>query len=567
MGSKHTPYSSIAETSRILDFLLPLFDHVSLPAQARNKRANVRFTGTRAQPYFPIPFKETELAAALKAVEGCVASALADEKFGQEQRDRRIVVDQEKTTAFLFQAYLARVGGLGKLDKGVRALLKDTDLLQAQSNPYRRKSANLYETAERGEYYHIHGSLEASTTLRMIGLEPHRPDLESHQDIVNTIEPAVRKHTVEQLEAMNARHRQAGVKAFRHDEFLQTPHGRENWPLPPWSVESLETSTPRVPLPSTGDRRILSGIKVLDLCRIIAGPTITRILGEYGAEVLKVTSPNLSDVPFFQVDGNMGKRTAALDLKTPGGRRAFDELLRDVDVVVDGYRPGALERLGYGPKAMADMAARRGRGVVYVNENCFGYKGEWAGRPGWQQIADCVTGVAWEQGRFMGLDEPIVPPFPISDYGTGCIGAIAALTGLYHRATRGGSWHGMASLLHYDLLLFKVGLLPRHVQEELRRQAGPEFLALRHAHSVDQISGTALRRMRQLFPEFVDDARYLDHWYSEGYKANVSAVLPVVEIEGLDISFQRASRPNGSNEASWDAGDGGEEGDCRIAAS
>lgn len=85
-------------------------------------------------------------------------------------------------------------------------------------------SANLYETAERGEYYHIHGSLEASTTLRMIGLESHRPDLESHQDIVNTIEPAVRKHTVEQLEAMNARHRQAGVKAFRHDEFLQTPH-------------------------------------------------------------------------------------------------------------------------------------------------------------------------------------------------------------------------------------------------------------------------------------------------------------------------------------------------------
>ncbi|KAG8406551.1 hypothetical protein J3459_018670 [Metarhizium acridum] len=449
-------------------------------------------------------------------------------------------------------------------------------------------SANLYETAEKGEYYHIHGSLEASTTLSMIGLAPHRPDLESHQDIVNTIEPAVRKYTVEQLEAMNAQHRQAGVKAFRHDEFLQTPHGRENWSLPPWSVENLETSTPKTPLPSTGDERILSGIKVLDLCRIIAGPTITRILGEYGAEVLKVTSPNLSDVPFFQIDGNMGKRTADLDLKTPEGRRVLDELLRDVDVVVDGYRPGALERLGYGPKAMADIAAKRGRGIVYVSENCFGYKGEWAGRPGWQQIADCVsrpihpslfgltaltlamtqaTGIAWEQGRFMGLDEPVVPPFPISDYGTGCIGAIAALAGLYHRATRGGSWHGMASLLHYDLLLFKVGLLPRHVQEELRRQAGPEFLALRHAHSVDQISGTALRRMRQLFPEFVDDPKYLDHWYSEGYKANVSAVLPVVEIEGLDISFQRASRPNGSNTASWDRGDGGEEGDRRIAAS
>ncbi|KAG5990447.1 hypothetical protein E4U43_004286 [Claviceps pusilla] len=239
-------------------------------------------------------------------------------------------------------------------------------------------------------------------------------------------------------------------------------------------------------------------IKVPDLCRIIAGPIIARILGEYGAEFLKVTSPHLSDVPFFQVDGNMGKRAAELDLKAPQGRKIFEQLLGHVDVVIDGYRPGALDKLGYGPKTMADIAVKRGKGIVYVNENCFGYEGEWAGRPGWQQVADCVTGIAWELGQFMGLDESVVPPFPISDYGTGCIGAITALAGLYHRTTKGGLWHGMASLLHYDLLLFKVGLLPESVQTELRQQAGPDFLALRHAHSVDQISGTALRRMRKL---------------------------------------------------------------------
>lgn len=124
MGSEHASYSSIAESSSILDFLLPLFDEISLPSQAKNKRTNVQFTGTRDRPYFPIPFKETELSAALKAVEGCVASSLADERFGNETAGRRIVVDQEKTTAFLFQAYLARVGGLGKLDKNVRSFLK-----------------------------------------------------------------------------------------------------------------------------------------------------------------------------------------------------------------------------------------------------------------------------------------------------------------------------------------------------------------------------------------------------------------------------------------------------------
>lgn len=164
--------------------------------------------------------------------------------------------------------------------------------------------------------------------------------------------------------------------------------------LPPWSVTSLETETPKVPLKTTsteGPIKILEGIKVLELCRIIAGPIVTRILGEYGADVLKITSPHLSDVPFFQVDGNMGKHAAELDLKTPEGRAKFDVLLREADVVVDGYRPGALEKLGYGATALTKLAKERGKGFVYVNENCFGYDGEWANRPGWQQIADCVS--------------------------------------------------------------------------------------------------------------------------------------------------------------------------------
>lgn len=141
----------------------------------------------------------------------------------------------------------------------------------------------------------------------------------------------------------------------------------------------------------SGSKRLLAGVKVLELCRIIAGPVITRILGEYGADVLKITSPHLSDVPFFQVDGNMGKHAADLDLKTPEGRAAFEELVQDVDIIVDGYRPGAFDKLGYGAEFMAALAEKRGKGIVYVNENCFGYGGEWSHRPGWQQIADCVS--------------------------------------------------------------------------------------------------------------------------------------------------------------------------------
>ncbi|KAK4071703.1 uncharacterized protein Triagg1_5941 [Trichoderma aggressivum f. europaeum] len=571
--SIHT-YSSKKEALTILQYLCNQFDPMSLPVGVARRSDHVQFVAERDEPYFPIPFKETETTAALKAIEASVASLLADTRQEGQAPERKIVVDLEKTTAFLFQAYLARVGGYGKLDKGVKNMLKglcatksmptahfanlspnvDTDFLQAQSDPYRRMSANLYATKNPNEYYHIHGSLEASTTLKMVGLEPHRPDLATHEDIVQTIESAVKNFTVDELEELNAQNRQAGIKAFTHAEFLKTPHGKTNISLSPWSVEGLEDKTPQIPLP-TKDSRLLSGIKVLELCRIIAGPTITRILGEYGAEVIKVTAPYLSDVPFFQVDGNMGKRATDLDLKSAEGREAFEKLLADADVVVDGYRPGAIAKLGYGPKQLSELAIKRRKGFVYVNENCFGYEGEWASRPGWQQISDCVTGIAWEQGKFMGVNEPMVPPFPISDYGTGCIGAITALIGLYHRATRGGSWHGKACLLHYDLLLFKVGLLPEHVQQKLRDTMGPEVLALRYHNSVDQISGTVLRRMREVYPDFVENPKYLDKWYADKYKAEVHAVKPVVEIEGLELGFRRASRPNGSDEAKWEVGE------------
>lgn len=169
--------------------------------------------------------------------------------------------------------------------------------------------------------------------------------------------------------------------------------GKINVQEPPWKVTKLPGTVAPTPFPASRNdsKRILEGIKVLELCRIIAGPTVTRILAEYGADVLKITSPNLSDVPFFQVDGNMGKHAADLDLKTETGRQEFEKLLADVDVIVDGYRPGALAKLGYGPEAMAEFAEKRGKGIVYVNENCFGYEGEWASRAGWQQIADCVS--------------------------------------------------------------------------------------------------------------------------------------------------------------------------------
>jgi crotonobetainyl-CoA:carnitine CoA-transferase CaiB-like acyl-CoA transferase len=296
---------------------------------------------------------------------------------------------------------------------------------------------------------------------------------------------------------------------------------------------------------------VLSGIRVLELCRIIAGPAIGRTLAEYGAQVIKVTSPNLSDVPFFQVDGNTGKHTCDLDLKTPSGRQTFEELLQSADVILDGFRPGSLDRLGYGPTQIVELIKGRGRGIVYVSEDCFGYQGPWSSRPGWQQIADCVTGVAWAQGEFMGLEEPVVPPFPMSDYGTGCMGAVAALTGLYRRATEGGSWVGRTSLSQYDVFLLGLGLYGEDVKQRIRKEHDEEFFKLRHADSVDEVGGRALRSMKRVHPELFDDS-LMQKAFSKGFGEEIKWCRSPVTIDGLRVGFSRASRPNGYDEASWE---------------
>ena len=126
-------YSSLAETKRITGLLSSL---VSLPPAADEARRTVEFTAVRDLPYFPIPFKETEVTAALKAIEGSLAHAILRLRDGDGQTTQtppsRITVNLEKTTAFLFEAYLATVNGYGKLDPEVKKLLKGAFLRRIQ---------------------------------------------------------------------------------------------------------------------------------------------------------------------------------------------------------------------------------------------------------------------------------------------------------------------------------------------------------------------------------------------------------------------------------------------------
>ncbi|KAL2181789.1 CoA-transferase family III domain-containing protein [Thermothelomyces heterothallicus CBS 202.75] len=535
--------------------------------------------------HFPTPLREQEAAAAIKALEACAAAAIAKLRYGTESK--RIRIDADRVSAFLMSAYLTTLDGMDKSDPRIKDRIPDTDLNKAQSVLYRRMSANLYGTKNPGEYFHIHGSLDADVTLEMLGLPKEKPEMTDYHAIIDYIESAVKEHTAAELDALNLAHRQAGIQALTWAQFQTTPHGKALLDLPPLTVRPNPADahvTPPVPFPSTtaagsspGGRRprqALEGIKVLELCRIIAGPTIGRSLAAHGAQVLKVTPPHLPDVPFFQLDVNAGKRAVHLDLRPscPADRAAFAALLADADVLIDGYRPGALARLGYGPDQLGRLARARGRGFVYVAEDCFGGAdlepergAEWAGRPGWQQVADCVTGAAWAQGAFMGLDEPVVPPFPMSDYGTGALGSAAALAGLYRRAAEGGSWVCRTSLVQYDVFLMGLGLLPAEEQERLRRRHADEagFFALRHSDSVDEVGRRALASMRLAVPHlFADGGRaIMQEAWSEPFRGVLRWPREAVEIDGLRVGHVRTARPNGWDKevVSWEGWEEEEE--------
>ena len=173
----------------------------------------------------------------------------------------------------------------------------------------------------------------------------------------------------------------------------------------------------------------LEGMTALDLCIILAGPTCGRTLAEFGADVVKIDNPSRENGILLHEDINRGKRSILLDLKREAGRDVFMELAADVDVVVQNYRMGKVGGLGVDYESVRQINPD----VVYASLNAFGEIGPWAGRAGWEQLAQSASGMMTRYGD----TEPTLQPFAINDYGTGINGAFGVGMALYHRLRTG----------------------------------------------------------------------------------------------------------------------------------
>ena len=183
---------------------------------------------------------------------------------------------------------------------------------------------------------------------------------------------------------------------------------------------------PAGPLPA-------SGIRVLDLTRVIAGPVATRYLGALGADVLRLDPPDRPELTMQTYDGLLAKRSALLDFGTTDGHDRLHELLSGADVLVHGYRPHALDRFGLGPQALAE----RHPGLVVVSLSAWGSRGPWGGRRGFDSIVQAASGIAVAESP--DGERPGALPCQLLDHGTGYLCAAAALQALARQSARGGT--------------------------------------------------------------------------------------------------------------------------------
>ncbi|KAI2468014.1 CAIB/BAIF family enzyme [Annulohypoxylon bovei var. microspora] len=543
-------YTIQEEASRILNSVLLEDPRLKIPESVKAASRRTSFDPSAlTHPFLPAPIKCSESSAALWALLATFGNAICAERYGLA--DQNVVVNSDVASIFLISFWLMRVGGRPVSDAELvkRYSIYDTT---NQFTLWRRLVTNLYPTRD-GRWFHLHGGLDSDRSLRMLGLPTHK-DAADEMEAIRALAEGVRQFDAEWLDIEANEHwRQAGGICLTPEEYRETEQGKAVADDALYLLEEFPSERlPPVPWPrvDTETYRPLEGIKIVDLTRAIAGPTIAKLAASFGATVVRVSNTKLPDLGIVLFESNTGKRDAHLDLKTEEGREALLRLIEDADVVLDGYRPGALEKLGFGPTYVHEVAERRGRGIVYARENCHGWKGPWRHRSGWQQISDAVTGVAWLFGRMWDADEPVMPFLPNSDFQTGIAGCVGVMNALDRRAKRGGNYLVSMSLNQLNSFLISLGTQSPEVQQSLR-ETWPN-MKLRHYDDIHRQMRVLLGDLPKVAPQLLNPK------YFSTIKADLGVpeeemvlVGPAATYDTTRLGYDSGSCLRGTHEAKW----------------
>ncbi|KAF2214538.1 hypothetical protein CERZMDRAFT_37330 [Cercospora zeae-maydis SCOH1-5] len=270
-------------------------------------------------------------------------------------------------------------------------------------------------------------------------------------------------------------------------------------------------------IPRNADR-LLRGVRVLELSRVIAAPVAGKTLAAHGADILWVTSPNLPSLPDSDIDVSRGKRTTQLDLDTAEGVKALHALAQGADVFLQSYRPGSLAARGFSARELAESNP----GIIYASLSAWddGYgEGPWSSNRGFDSMVQNASGMNVSEADHFG--DPAIPsrvlPVQVLDHAAGYLLATGINAALYRRATEGGSWEVSVSL------------------------AG----VMKYLRSLEQYAGRDGFECEPLG----DILQYLET--RETDFGNLSAVKHSASVEGKEPGWDVMPKKLGSDEAKW----------------
>ena len=437
-------------------------------------------------PVLPTPFRIGETAAATLAATGLAASDLWELRGGRQQQ---VAVDLRQATASL------RSGHYLKMEKNE---------VSHERNPV----MGMYP-AKNGRWSYVHANFpnHRAAALKVLGVPEDK----------EAVRQAVAKWDALELEEAILAAGGAGGMVRSMAEWAQHPQAAAIASLPLMEILKIGDA-PLEKLPE-GDRP-LSGIRVLDLTRVLAGPTCARTLAEHGADVLKITGAHLPNIGYQEFDTGHGKLSAHLDLRQPRDLDILKGLVREADVFSQGYRPGTLGNRGLSPEELSKLRP----GLVYVSLCAFSHVGPWASRRGFDTVVQNVSGITSRQGELFPGAAPGPQFYPVSaiDYLTGYLMAFGAIVALARRAREGGSWLVRISLAQTGRWLVGRGEVPEAELKDVPKEFSPEEL---QRWSME--SDTPVGRLKHL--------------------------KPTVQLSETPPYWARPSVPLGHNEPAWPA--------------
>ncbi|MDE0944004.1 MAG: CoA transferase [Alphaproteobacteria bacterium] len=427
-------------------------------------------TITGVDPVFSTRFKVGETCAAVLAGIGVAISDIWALKTG---RGQKVAIDTRHAAATLRSTTYMETPDAGGTFKPVVNEAHEEMINRTQPWP-----------TKDGRWFLPHFGLP-HLGARVLGVLDCEPNPGSVADAVLKWDALDLEDAIDDIRA-------CGGMVRSNEEWLAHPHGQVLAAKPIVEIIKIGDSEPE-PFP-VGERP-LSGIRALDLTRILAGPIAARTLAENGADVLMITADHLPQIAEHVMDTSHGKRSTFLNLKTPEGVAKLKDLAKDTDVFSQGYRPGMLEDLGFGPEELAKVRP----GIVYLSISCFGADGPLSHRAGWEQVAQTVTGLAHDGEAGENGTDPALLPAAACDYTTGYLGAYGIMLALARRAREGGSYHVRVSLCQSGMFIYRQGKtgaitpdMDLNQQELAGLQVDSETAAgpLRHLGPVLQLSET-----------------------------------------------------------------------------